>query len=384
MDNKIDIDKLKVLLYVKDKFLATLAFYTPVQVKESGDFIAYTNGISVTFNQDRMSKFTTKEQLAVYAHELIHIVLMHAARFKEIPDANSSIYNEACDYVVNHALKDYSLPDGALVMPKEYEKYSTEEIYHELLKNLQHGEEQKPDNLKHEGSSYYSDGGDLSTENEGEKALDKETITNNVKKLIATAKAVCKKDVDGFSNRCSEFGRVVEKLFDSKLPWELILRNYVNEVFPDDYSWSRPNRRYQDIYLPSISFGEALKSINVYIDVSGSVRDDLVAKFLSELKKLHEDMGIDIMRIKPFSIGIGQEIVITDNWQQPKQLQSGGGTEIESVFKDIDEQKPVVSLIFTDGEFASAEPPRYPVIWLIYENKMFTHNKDAVILVDDI
>ncbi|MBT7452187.1 MAG: hypothetical protein HN793_15220, partial [Rhodospirillaceae bacterium] len=61
-----------------------------------------------------------------------------------------------------------------------------------------------------------------------------------------------------------------------------------------------------------------------------------------------------------------------------------GGTNITEVLEWIIENKPVVSVIFTDGGFRWPEhlKPTSPIIWLIHDNPTWTAPVGKVIYID--
>ena len=81
-------------------------------------------------------------------------------------------------------------------------------------------------------------------------------------------------------------GAVEEAIRDahrSTLDWRSLLRRYMTDAAPRDYSWSVPNRRFIDggLYLPSMRT-EGMGTLAVIIDTSGSVDSDALAAFWSE------------------------------------------------------------------------------------------------------
>jgi len=79
--------------------------------------------------------------------------------------------------------------------------------------------------------------------------------------------------------------RLINEALHPTVPWQEVLRNFFRDVAKDDYSWSRPNKRFlqYDIYVPSL-VSPSLGEIVVALDTSGSITQKLLAEFLAEVQ----------------------------------------------------------------------------------------------------
>jgi predicted metal-dependent peptidase len=109
----------------------------------------------------------------------------------------------------------------------------------------------------------------------------------------------------------------------------------------------------------------------VALDTSGSISDEEMREFLSEINAIKGQVGARIVLLAcderlaedgPWTFEPWDEVGL------PKQFQGGGGTKFTPVFEWADEQDrpPNLLLYFTDakGEFPEHEPS-YPVLWLV-------------------
>lgn len=412
----MDITKLKIKLHMLDSFLACIAYQMNI-VEDTNIESANTNGFEIRMNPNWLDTLTTDEQVTVLAHECMHIALQHTARFLQLEQGDRHTFNVAGDLVINTWLSanKFKIPKEILQADTRYLNMCTEEVYKELVQknddpscgssmtnDLQEDNQSDDSNSNDNGNSNSSQdnsnnnnsngnscGGDKDSSNNSKKA--KEAKQAQIAKLEEFTKKVLLK-ANSMANNTNagnllEYSRAFDDLIKPKLPWERILRNYVNDFFPDDYSWAKPNRRYMDIaYLPSISSGEALRSINIYLDVSGSVSDETLNKYLSEVKKIYTDFNIQYMRLNLFSVGIVKTIEIKDTWRTPDKNFDSGGTTITEVLEDINKYKATVSLILTDGYFFDSieTKVKYPTVWCIFNHPDFYTPYGKVVEIDEL
>ena len=77
----------------------------------------------------------------------------------------------------------------------------------------------------------------------------------------------------------------------STVDWRTLLRRYMTDATKRDYSWSLPNRRFIDsgLYLPSIR-SEAIDTIAVIVDTSGSLPARTLAEFWAEVREVTAEL----------------------------------------------------------------------------------------------
>ena len=165
---------------------------------------------------------------------------------------------------------------------------------------------------------------------------------------------------------------ILAKKLKPKVPWRRLLRQFFLDITKEDYSWKRPNRRYSDIYLPSMIDGEQLTTLNYYIDTSGSISTSQLIRFNAELRNIWEDLKPDLIRVINFDDKIEAEYEIRPD--QPFnyfKFAGRGGTSLVPVRKHIENTKPVAAIIFSD---LCCDMPlgfklvKIPIIWIIINN----------------
>ena len=363
MVKKLDITKIKTKLRLKDGFLGSIAFSCKLVEDANLDAPMATDGLTIFYNPDKLEPFSQTQIVGILAHECGHIALRHVSRM-HTGEYNPHYWNIASDMVVNDELQSigFDLSMG-LQMPMCYKGLCTEAIYDRI-----YGEPMS--------SSYFMD---LVNNNQSKET--ERTITS----VLYSADRATTSD-KAFNHMCSEFRDTFDLVMCPKLPWEKLLYKYSTDYFNEDYSYSKPNRRYADIaYLPSLAqVDESFSDFNCYIDISGSVTAETIGKFLYQINCVRKRLEIKTSRICSFSLSINSvDCLIEGNDKTPnlKSCTSEGGTEIAGVIEDINKTKPKVAVIFTDGYFhhAPIDKAKYPIIWCIFDNKNFTPTKGKVI-----
>lgn len=164
----------------------------------------------------------------------------------------------------------------------------------------------------------------------------------------------------------------IQEFLEPVIPWEQVLYQWFVDRSSDDYSWSRPNRRYQDVYLPSMtnSFNQLTK-LNYYVDVSGSITREQIIRFNSELKYIKEQFNPEELRVVMFDTEIQEEYVFTDNDTFDRiKVTAGGGTSLVPVREHIINTQPTATIVFSDLEVEPMQPLpiEIPIIWACVEN----------------
>lgn len=391
----MDIDKIKVQILSQDAFLGTILAGTKI-IEDKTIETAATNGRRIFYNPDFFKDLTMEEQAGVFAHEAAHIAMMHPYRARAM-NAFPGLWNVAADYVVNDAIANYKrgikLPPAGLMMPDKYRGRCTEVIYLDMLKDaesmtefvkklLEDAEKQGKNCIQISAKDL------LDPEDKDENGNPLPNINGIPTEIIEKLQsAMMMVGGDGFGNGGDNVSRLVDKLIRPVLNWRQLLRKYCNEFKTDDYSWKLPSRRSSEYYLPSLCAETEpwMHRVNVYIDVSGSISDKEIASFLSELKQMFSDLHLEEMTIQSFSIGLAAKAV----FKQPEKIkdykpESAGGTEIDSVMEDIEDNRALFNIIFTDGYFddRSVKNCRANLFWIIYGNNDYKPKKGKCAYVD--
>lgn len=169
---------------------------------------------------------------------------------------------------------------------------------------------------------------------------------------------------------------VITQFLKPVVKWEALLERFFTELLDEDYTWARPNRRYQDIYLPSRFTDDGrLEHLAYFQDVSGSIQTKDSLRFNSELAYVWRKYAPEKMSIIQFDTVIQQtdELKEGDSFTEIK-IVGRGGTDLREVREWIIKNKPTAAIIFSDLEVAPMEelPFDIPIIWVCIRNPRAT------------
>lgn len=366
------------------------------------------------YNPSFILELTDNEMMGVLVHEIMHLVLMHLTRGKEW---ERLIGNIACDICVNEVLKEnnFILPDGAIwsdynheitlfkeIIIKDCNKKTAEEIYYEIMEKAK----KKVKELLKSGKAKIVRGNgqggipldedDLkdyeieATTNDGSgkaKNLDRHIKSKNGEVLTKEEKEkIDKKWVDKIHEAYSVsriagnipvgIERIIGKLHESKVDWRhLLLRNIQNYV-PRDFDYSRPNKKSIScgVYMPDTTREKV--EIAIAIDVSGSIQQEELRDFLSEIVGIAKAYR-DRISMTLFT----HETQIVDEWEVENgsvakilalKIRGGGGTSFTTPYKQfMDKHKSSKLLLWmTDGfgDEIKRKDLKNEIIWILCKN----------------
>ena len=348
---------------------------------------AYTDGINKKYGRTFLQTIcpTQAEVNGLILHENLHIGLRHHLHGADMFKEDGEKANKAADYVVNDMITEISkkypelvqLPRGGLYDP-QYHNMSMREVY-KLLKSKKGGGGGggKPDKEGEKGSG---SGG-------GEYEFDKHDFGKPMTQEEA-------KEMDGKIDRAIREGallagrlgidlpRSVTDLLNPVIDWKKELADFVTSSCKgkDEYTWRKFNRRLisNDIYLPTVE-NETIGEVVVAIDTSGSIGQQQLNEFASELVSICEAVSPDAVRILWWDTKVHGEQLFTDNYDQIGSMLKplgGGGTRVSSVAEYINKKKINAEcvLVFTDGYLESDVVWNIsaPTLWMVTENRNWT------------
>ena len=373
---------------------------------DEGCETAYTDGERIAFSPTFLEELSDKELDFVMMHEILHVVLQHCLRGE---DKDNERYNIAADIVINSTIMHenddkassitlskygesmHIAPDG-----KEGYLYTAEEVY-EMLQSKQKDSDSGNEKSKKAGN-VGSKKGRAGKVQQSRKNMDKPVAKRWddhsqwgkfeedsrlrdvwVKNFAECCEAINVREALNNRGTLPMFAqRMLEKLKKPQTDWRTILNDFIQEEICD-YSFSPPDRRFQDspFFLPN--FNEMGKNDNVsdilfFIDTSGSISDNDMTTAFSEIKgaidqyegKLQGWLGFfDAAIIEPKPFSSFEEFIVI-------KPAGGGGTDFQIIFEYVDqhmkEKEPNCIIILTDGyaPFPKEELANdIPVLWLI-------------------
>lgn len=314
---------------------------------------AWTNGTTIGIWPEFWLKCTSAQQIGLLLHETLHVAFFHMFRGHSF---DPFLFNMACDYVINLIIIEagFELPPGALIDYK-YKGWSCEQVARDLV---QQGAKQPED--------YDLD--IMPPEPNGDTSEAVQAKVNDI--LVQASMKVSEIDPD---RKCipEEIRRYIDLLTNPPLPWTSYLARYFKAFQKRNNNWSLPNKKYYpQVYLPrkrSLKMGK----LNVYVDASGSLTDSEFNTIISSSYGIMRMLKPEAILLTSFNTKLGKTITLKSRRDfESLDIKGKGGTSIHPVLNHIAEEKPTVSVIFTDGLFDLPEElPKSPIIWAIINNE---------------
>ena len=381
---------------IMDKpFLGALVLRLKTQPAQEWCVTCATDARSFYYNPSYIKALNVNQVQFVLAHEALHCALSHFARREH---RNKHRWDLACDYAINPLLSaDGLTPPPGVWIPECYDGMIAEEIYPMIDENnanepmdrhvYDDDQQKQPD-----GNNSNQPNGEHQEDRENERSPQNESASIEEEVEIDSGNApqpppltsTERQNLDiqwqqrlaGAMQQALQSGklsgalaRMVDHLLQPQLPWRMLLARYMTITARNDYSYTRPSRRECTAIFPSQH--SAQLEVVVALDISGSVSDDEMAQFLSEINALKGQIRARVTLLACDAELSQESPWIYEPWEELKtshELTGGGGTCFEPIFRyiDMEMQPPDLLLYFTDAEGDFPETvPTYPVIWLI-------------------
>jgi len=402
MDNVIErIRKAKINLYYKNPFFAYLLHHLKCQefgeelekhLNSKGQIptLAVDKYSNLYYSPEFILSLDEEDLKSSLIHEILHISLNHLSRlkrqFKECPDganisADAIVFTileknnfdiksfkprkfkgqeYSAIYVENDIFTYGKLPNQIKI--ENVSKKTAEEIYDELMSQAK-----DKNMIKYVSSDNHLFGDEDDEDSEESKAKNKE-LEKEWKKRMIEASEVSKQA--GKTPLGME--RFIDELLEDKINWRQILQREIKKEAISDYSWQRRSKKSIacGFYLPNVKKENI--EIKIVIDLSGSISEEDLKDFLSEIIGMsrafpqikmtlltHETKVNDIYEINRANEDKIREL----------KLNGGGGTSFSSVVKYLNENTKGNELVIwlTDGygDSVTNKDLRFRLLWVL-------------------
>ena len=369
LQGEMDFTKIQLLKNKSAKFYYTILFSLKQEwVFDKSIPTAAVNSRNIYINASWFLNLTVDERIGLLVHEAMHIALCHNIRLQ---NRHPKLWNVAGDYVINNTLikSGFSLPKGGCI-DKRFEDQNTEQVYNTLYDELPKDPQGNIDT-----SGIAVPGGDDVIYPNQDDPIEVQRVERETKNLIQKANIVANGADKAPGSLPADIQRIIDRINNPPLPWRTLLNRYLSAFSNQDFSWQKPKRRYLPIYLPGL-YSESLGEVTCFIDTSGSITKSYINVCTNGLMDMQRIMQPEKIIVHAFDTKLKQRQVITatDDILKNLKLKGGGGTNIKPVLEWIVENKPSITLIFTDGGFNIPEitvPKTCNIIWLVHNNKEF-------------
>ena len=359
------IDKLttaRVGLLLKAPFFGNMA--TRMQLIDASEWCptAATNGRNFYYNKKFIEKLSVKKLEFLFGHEICHCVFDH---FGRVGSRDRQLSNIAQDFAVNQILVDErigeKITEVKICYDPKYRGLAWEEIYDQLYEQaekipmdqlMKQLGDLLDEHINEDGNSPGKEG-DKEGKGKGMPGMTKEeaqAIRDEIKEAMIQSAAAA-----GAGKVPAGIQRMIKDMTEPKINWRDLVRQEIQSIIRNDYSFTRPNRKsmHSGAILPGMKEATTI-DIGISIDMSGSIGMEDATVFLSEVKGIvdqYEDFKInlwcfdtDIYNHQEFSQDNSEELF-------EYEPQGGGGTDFEVNWTFMEENgiRPKKFIMFTDG-----------------------------------
>jgi len=359
--------KARIEMLISAPFFGNLA--TRLRFKDATEWCPTlaTDGRYFYYNRNFVDALSDGEIVFGVGHEVLHCVYDHfdvARRGNRDP----RLWNIANDYVINADLIDAKVGEEIklvqICFDWKYRGMISEEIYDDLFKQAEEEgrvievesfdmhldrEEGDDEGAQGQGGEANSEGGD---KNGPAKytAEEKEQISQEFKNAtMQAAKAA------GAGNLPGGVKRALDHLLNPQLDWRQLIAMQIQSVIRSDYTMMNPSRKglNEGFYLPGMD-RETTIDVAISMDVSGSIYDEMLRDFLSEVKGIMDQYNDFRIHLFCFDTEVHNPVTFTPHNMEEfleYDIQGGGGTEFDCVFDYMKEAGivPKKHIMFTDG-----------------------------------
>jgi predicted metal-dependent peptidase len=378
-DAKIDREVRELLITARVGLLLKASFFgnlaTRLKLVNADEWCgtAATDGRHFYYNSRFIKMLRPKEIEFLFGHEVLHCVYDHFGRRGE---RDPQIWNIANDFCVNADLKKHNVGEFITSVPalydRKYEGLSSEEIYDDLMKNVQKislndlVNKLLDEHLNGDGEGDVEDGKGRPKLSEAER----QQIRDEIKEAMLAAAAT----VDGAGNLPAGVKRLIQYLTEPKMNWRELLRMQLESTIKSDYTWMRASRKgwHMDAVMPGMKL-DPMIDIAIAIDASGSIGETMLKDFLSEIQGIMDSFPAYRIHVLTFDTDVYNPAQYnSDNLDSicDYEVSGGGGTDFTCIFNYLKENEiePKRLVVFTDGyPFGSWGDENYAdTVWILH------------------
>ena len=284
----------RIGLLLKEPFFGNLATRLTLVNADRWLPTAATDGRRFYYNTKFLQQLSPKQIEFLFGHEVLHVVYDHIGRRG---DRDPQLSNIAADYCVNGDLITHKIGEVIDVVPiihdSKYYGQSYEEVYDDLYENA---DKIDIDDLLYKVLDDHLDGDDEGGGGEGNGSSERPVLSDQERKEIKDEMKeaiLSAAQTAGAGNIPAGVARMIKELTEPKMNWRDLLDVQIKSTIKSDFSWMRPNRKawHTGVMLPGMVPDETIDLV-VAIDVSGSISEDMVRDFLSEIKGIMDALSL--------------------------------------------------------------------------------------------
>lgn len=411
-----DLNKHTARLLMKEPFFAALSR----KIDKKATTAVPTAGVKVNqetgqfemvYNPEFFEKLTDVERTGVLKHEFYHLIFEHVTG--RLPEAGMSRkWNFATDLAINSHLIG-ELPEGALIPGEghfaELPVGKSAEWYFENLPKKDEDKGDQGEGQQGEGQGEPGEGGGQGQPGEGQEGQgqgggepqpwddhsgwgEQEGNANTANEIAKQRLKEALKEAAQEASKANAWGSVSQGVrqdimdrLTAKIDWKKVLRYFIKTSQKANKSSTikRINRRYAYVH-PGRKVNRTAK-IAISIDQSGSVDDQMLAKFFAELNKLAKLAEFTVI---PFDSEVGEDKVYV--WKKGENRKRErvmyGGTCFNAPTKYVNERNFDGHIILTDMMAPKPIASKCQRMWMTtayYAKHPYFQTNERVVAVED-
>lgn len=356
--------KARVSMLIKAPFFGNLATRLKFIDASAWCPTLATDGKNFYYNKDFVDALGQRDGELEFGigHEVLHCVYDHMNK-DMLGDRDRRLANIAQDYVINSDLVEAQIGKKIelveICFDYQYRGKHWLEVYDELFDKAEKIYQKTFDmHLDGDGDEdgKGGEGDGQNGPNDGSQGPirytdeEKEQIKQEMQNAVLQSAKVA-----GAGNLPSGVKRLLQDLLNPQLDWRELLAMQIQSVIKSDYTWMNPSRKGLDagMYLPGMDREQTI-DVAIAIDTSGSISEDMLRDFLSEVKGIMEQYTDFTVTLFCFDTEVHNPQRFTENNVQELMeydIQGGGGTDF-TVCWDYMKDAGIVPqkfVMFTDG-----------------------------------
>lgn len=368
------LDKAKAQIVLDHPFFASILLKKQLTMDNNEKTLAVDARGNIYYNEKFVESLTVPQLVWGLCHEIGHVIGQHAVRVKS---RDRKKWNYAGDAWINDMLTDAGVGDpipNTVKMPGSKDK-TTETIYDELP-------EPPPGGGKGQGQGQGQGQGEQWDNGLGDDIKQENLTESQMQEIEANAKVEIAQAAQAAKARGKLPGKLAEIVADIlnvKTPWYDILERYMTNCVRQDYTWTKPNRRFigGGVYLPSMASEPSMGEVVIQVDVSGSISKRELDYYNGHLSRIVKQCNPSKVHVIYTDTHVQRHVEFEQGADVSLDFYCGGGTHMPEGFTWCEEQgiEPQVFVCLTDGYTDFGNAPDFPVVWCISSEIQATHGE---------
>lgn len=334
-------------LFEKEPFFAAISRHVDKRafnaIPTAGVRVTSEGHYEMLYNPAFFANLPVNQRLGVLKHEFYHLVLEHVTT--RLPEGGmTKMWNIATDLAINTHI-EADIPEFGCIPGKgQFANYpkgqSAEWYFARLNEDKQNGKDKSEGNDSMDDHSGWSENG-----NEIDPTL-KEIAKQRLKEMMKNAVEECNKS-NSWGSITADMKQDIIDRCTTRVDWRSVLRYFIktSRRANKHNTVKRLNKRFP--YIHAGVKVQRVANIAISIDQSGSVGDDMLVKFFSELNNLSK---LATFTVVPFDTEVDDKLVY--QWKKgthkkPERVKCGG-TDFSAPTKYVNDHHFDGHIVLTD------------------------------------